>query len=220
MDLLEAIRTRHSVRSFTDKRIDSETAAYMSKAIEECNQESGLNIQLCLNEPKAFNSMIARYGKFENCKNYIVLAGRKGQDEKIGYQGEKLVLKAQQLGLNSCWVGLTYNKSKIPVTLNEGEKIRLVIALGYGKTQGTPHKSKDISMLCVTDGQMPDWFKRGMEASMLAPTAVNQQKFLIVNKDGTVFAKPLKGFYSKVDIGIVKCHFEIGAGTENFKWGD
>ena len=33
-----------------------------------------------------------------------------------------------------------------------------------------------------------------------------------------VFAKSLGGFYSKVDLGIVKYHFEVGAGTENFRW--
>jgi nitroreductase len=218
MDLLEAIRVRHSVRSFTDKKIDVETELFLRQYAEKCNKESGLNIQLCLNEPKAFDNMLARYGRFDNCKNYIVLAGREGKDEECGYYGEKLVLKAQQLGLSSCWVGLTYNKSKVPVILSEGEKVRLVIALGYGKTSGVPHKSKDMLKLCKTDGEIPDWFKKGMEAAMSAPTAMNQQKFLMIQKGNTVTAKPLAGFYTKVDIGIVKYHFEIGAGAENFQW--
>ena len=67
---------------------------------------------------------------------------------------------------------------------------------------------------------MPDWFRKGMEAAQLAPTAVNQQKFLFTLSDGnTVTAKAIGGFYDKVDLGIVKYHFEIGAGKENFSWG-
>ena len=218
MDLLEAIKARHSVRSFTDKIIEGEIESSLQETVDECNRESGLNIQVCLNEPNAFSGMRAHYGKFENCKNYIALIGKAGTDEKCGYYGEKLVLKAQQLGLNSCWVAMTYNKSKAPCILNKGEKIQLVIALGYGNTSGRPHKSKDIMQLCRVNGEMADWFKNGMEAAMLAPTAMNQQKFIITQSGNTISAKPLAAFFSKFDIGIVKYHFEIGAGKENFSW--
>jgi len=218
MDIQQAIIERHSVRSFTDQRIEGEIKASLQEEIEECNRESELNIQVCLDEPKAFSGMRAHYGKFENCKNYIALIGMAGTDEKCGYYGEKLVLKAQQLGLNTCWVGMTYSKSKAPCILNKGEKIQLVIALGYGNTAGKPHKSKDMMQLCKVEGEMADWFKNGMEAALLAPTAMNQQKFIITQSGNTVSAKPLAAFFSKFDIGIVKYHFEIGAGRENFSW--
>lgn len=218
MDIQQAIIERHSVRSFTDQRIEGEIKSSLEEAIEECNRESGLNIQLCLDEPDAFGGMRAHYGKFENCKNYIALIGKAGTDEPCGYYGEKLVLKAQQLGLNTCWVAMTYTKSKVPCILNKGEKIQLVIALGYGKTAGRSHKSKDIMQLCRVDGEMADWFRKGMEAAMLAPTAMNQQKFIITQNGNTVSAKPLAAFFSKFDLGIVKYHFEIGAGKENFSW--
>jgi len=218
MDIQQAIIERHAVRSFTDQPIEGEIKSSLQEEIDECNQESGLNIQLCLDEPNAFGGMRAHYGKFENCKNYIALIGKTGTDEACGYYGEKLVLKAQQLGLNTCWVAMTYNKSKAPCTLNKGEKIQIVIALGYGKTAGRPHKSKDMMQLCRVEGEMADWFKKGMEAAMLAPTAMNQQKFIITQSGNTVSAKPLAAFFSKFDLGIVKYHFEIGAGKENFEW--
>lgn len=219
MDILEAIKLRNSVRSFTDKGIKSDVEDILRNTIDICNKESGLNFQLCLNEPKAFAGKFFHYGRFKNCKNYIALIGPKGMDEKCGYYGEKLVLKVQQLGLNSCWVGLTYNKFNIPCIINKGESIRLVIAIGYGETQGKPHKSKDTMELCKIEGKMPDWFKRGMEAAILAPTSINQQKFLLTLKGDLVIAKALPAIYSKVDLGIVKYHFEIGAGKENFRWG-
>lgn len=218
MTLIEAITARHSVRSFTDKKIDTKTANELNKTIDECNRQSGFNIQLVLDEPNAFSTRMAHYGNFRNCKNYIAVIGPKGQDEKCGYYGEKVVLKAQQLGLNSCWVAMSYGKTKVPCSVPKGQKLYVVIALGYGENQGVPHKSKSMEELCKVNGEMPSWFRNAMTLAMLAPTAVNQQKFLFTLDNDTVHAKALRGFYSKMDLGIVKYHFEIGAGDAEFKW--
>ena len=59
---------------------------------------------------------------------------------------------------------------------------------------------------------MPDWFRAGVEAALLAPTAINQQKFEInLNEDGTVDFIDKGGVLSKIDIGIVKYNFEVGS---------
>lgn len=223
MDIFEAINVRHSVRSYTDRKIDEDMKNELNRVIEECNIDGDMNIQLCTDEPKAFDSFMARYGKFKNVKNYIAIVGKKGRDlqEKSGYYGEKIVLKATQLGLNTCWVGLTYRKGKTECKINHGEKLCCVIALGYGETNGVSHKTKTIEELSCVNGEMPDWFRRGMEAARLAPTSINQQKFLITLEDGNIVrAKALNGFYSKLDLGIVKYHFEVGAGTNGWKWDE
>lgn len=223
MDILEAINRRHSVRSYTDRRIDEDAKNELEKVINECNIDGDMHIQLCIDEPEAFDSFMARYGKIKNVKNYIAIVGKKGNDlqEKTGYYGEKIVLKATQLGLNTCWVGLTYGKGKTKCKVNSGEKLCCVIALGYGETSGVGHKTKTIEELSRVNGEMPDWFRKGMEAARLAPTSLNQQKFLIELKDGNIVkAKALKAFYSKLDLGIVKYHFEVGAGTNGWKWDE
>lgn len=216
MDLLTAIKNRHSVRSYIDKPIDSETLSELKAEIDACNKESGLHIQLVTNEPEAFDSMMAHYGKFSGVQNYIALVGRKSADfdEKSGYYGERIALKAQMLGLNTCWVAMTFSKgaAKKAVVIESGEKLGCVLALGYGKTQGVAHKSKSMAQLCKTEGSMPEWFKNGMEAAILAPTATNQQKFLFTLNGQKVTAEATGGFYSKVDLGIVKYHFEVGSG--------
>lgn len=221
MTLEEAIVARHSVRRYTDKKIEKEIAEELQKTIDECSKESGLNIQLQLDEPEAFSSGMAKYGKFEGCRNYITIAGQKDDDEKCGYFGQKIVLKAQQLGLNTCWVALTVNKSKLVYTLEKGEKLLIVIALGYGKTPGHERPTKGLETLCtVRNGEMPEWFKSAMNAVMLAPTAVNQQKFHFTLDGNRVIAKTLLGFYAKIDLGIAKYHFEIGAGDADYIWTD
>ena len=220
MNLMEAMSARHSVRQYEDRALTSEQTAALQDEINACNQESGLHIQLVTEEPKAFDSLMAHYGKFSGVTNYIALIGTKGPglDETCGYYGERLVLLAQQLGLNTCWVAMTYKKIPQAFQVRSGEKLTVVIALGYGKTQGIAHKSKPLSAVASYDGVMPDWFQKGAEAALLAPTATNQQKFKLSGRGSQVTAAAGLGFYSKVDLGIVKYHFEIGAGKENFSW--
>lgn len=219
MDMMEAMQARHSVRSYTDKTIEGETLEALEEVIEECNRESGLHIQLVRNEPMAFGGGLAHYGKFAGVKNYLALVGRKDRqlDEKCGYYGEKIVLAAQALGLNTCWVGLTFKKVPDAFKIADGEKLVMVIAVGYGATQGTAHQSKAAAAVSRAENA-PDWFKKGVEAALLAPTAINQQKFLFTLHGDKVSAKAGLGPFSKVDLGIVKYHFELGSGRDRTVW--
>lgn len=215
-DMLEIMKARHSVRQYTDKAIEKEKREVLNALIHEINQKESLHIQVLYDEPECFDSFMAHYGKFSGVRNYIALIGEKSSDldEKIGYFGEEIVLKAQMLGLNSCWVAMTHGKSR--AIINKGEKLVCLIALGYGVTNGVAHTSKPLSKLCdVSDNNIPDWFKKGMEASSLAPTAMNQQKFRFeLSKDGTVRLTCQSGFYTKLDKGIVRYHFEAVSGRK------
>ena len=225
MNLIEAIQKRHSVRKYTDQPIEVTKLAALRKAIEEANAESGLNIQLVVNEPRGFSGrFITTYGQFSGVKNYIVMAAPKGKEweEKVGYFGEKLVLLAQTLGLNTCWAGLTYKKIPGTFTLRDGDIVHCMIALGYGEVQGKQHPQKKSAIdFFEPSGPKPEWFMSGILAAMLAPTAVNQQKFKFILHDGNkVSTKTFFSMwgYTQIDLGIVKYHFEIGAGKENFEW--
>ena len=222
MELLEALELRHSVRSYEERALEPDAVAELSAFLAKCNQESGLHMQLVLDEPQGFGGFMAHYGKFSGVNNYVALVGKKspGLDETCGYYGEKVVLKAQQMGLNTCWVALTYKKVKSAFQVGPEEKLALVIAIGYGKQQGVPHPSKEPQAVMETNGPAPDWFQTGVRAALLAPTAMNQQKFKFFLRGDTVVARAGMGFYTKVDLGIVKYHFELGAGTDRFRWAD
>lgn len=222
MNLQEAMNARNSVRSYTDKKIEGDTLAQLRQAVDECNNSSGLRIQLMTNEPTAFTSMMAKYGKFKGVKNYIALVGKKGKslEETCGYYGEKIALAAQQLGLNTCWVAMSFSKgkSKKSIHIASGEKLLMVIAIGYGETQGVKHKSKSVEALSNVSADSPEWFRNGIAAAQLAPTAMNQQKFKFELSGDKVIASAGSGFYAKTDLGIAKYHFEVGAGSTNVKW--
>ena len=227
MTIQEAIEARHSVRAYKDLPLSEEIVKLLEDELVKLNNEGQLHIQLICNEPKAFQGTMAKYGKFRNANNYLVMAGKKAEDldERIGYYGEHLVLLAQTLGLNTCWVGLSYSKVPGTYVLEEGEKIACYIAIGYGETQGVGHKIKTVEQVSNASDITPSWFKKGIEAALLAPTAVNQQKFSfeyvgMSNNRHQVRAK--KGFsmigYTQMDLGIAKYHFEVGAGKVNFEW--
>lgn len=220
MEIAELIKARHSVRQYTEKPLEEKVIQVLEAEIAACNEESGLHIQLVKDEPKAFSGFMAHYGKFSGVRNYIALVGRKRKelDELCGYFGERLVLKAQELGLNTCWVALTYKKVPSAFEISPGEKLVMVISLGYGKTQGSPRKSKHLQEVSNVSDETPEWFKNGVKAALLAPTAMNQQRFTLTYDNGVVDAKARRGACVKTDLGIVKYHFEIGAGKENFQW--
>ena len=218
MTLMEAIEQRHSVRQFEDKPIEAETVTKLKAEIDAVNIDSGLHIQLFTDEPEAFKGNEPHYGQFSGCRNYFALVGKKDKDEEIGYYGQRLSLYAQQLGLNTCWVALTYKKGKVVVDIDNGEKLYIVIALGYGKTQGTAHKMKEESAVSDIAPDSPEWYRNGVKAALLAPTAMNQQKFKLSRNGSKVGVKAGMGFYTKIDLGIVKYNFEIGAGKESFSW--
>ena len=155
------------------------------------------------------------------------MVGKKAKDldERVGYYGEQIVLFAQTLGLNTCWVGLSYRKVPEAYNVGKGEKLVCMIAVGYGETQGVPHKIKSVEDVSNASDITPSWFRKGVEAALLAPTAVNQQKFSFEyvgmnNNRHQVRAK--KGVsmigYTQMDLGIAKYHFELGAGTHTFDW--
>ena len=216
MDIKEAIKQRHSVRQYKVLPLEAEAKEKLSALVKECNAQSGLNIQLICDDPECFDTFLARYGKFKNAHNYFAMVGNKSAgnlDELVGYYGQKLVLEAQMLGLNTCWVAGTFGRGKCKANAAAGEKLLCVISLGYGENQGAVHKSKPVEKLCdIPEAQQPDWFKEGLEAALLAPTALNQQKFLVSLKDGEPVITTKGGPMTKIDLGIVKYNFEAASG--------
>ena len=229
MTELEAIKARHSVRQYLDKPIEAEKIEAIQACIDQCNREGGVHLQLVTNEPRAFRKGVdwPKYGKFGNVENYIAVVAPKGKigDVAAGYYGEKVVLLVQTLGLNSCWVGLTFKKVKQAYSVGEGEELKAVISIGYGAAQGVQHPQKrtiaDVAVNKSSAASLPEWFVNGVEAALLAPTAVNQQKFEFVLHDDNhveAVAKFSLIGYAHLDLGIAKYHFEVGAGNGIFEW--
>lgn len=216
LTLEEAVNQRHSIRSYTSQPIPLEVADNLRQLIAQCNAACNLNMQLVLEEPKAFGSFLFTYGMFKGVRNYLVLAGPQGDnlDYQLGYYGAQVMLRAKQLGLDSCWVGATYHKVTDAFTLRPGDKVRSVIALGYGNGHGVNHRVRKPAEVADITADTPEWFVHGVEYALKAPTAVNQQKFHFALQDGRVSQRTGWGSYTQMDLGIVRYFFELGAGRQ------
>lgn len=213
MTEIEAIKERHSVRSYRPDRIESSKIEKLNEKIKELNEAGNLNLQYIEDAGNTYNKLLNRVTGLGSAPSVIACAGPDDEtlEQRIGYYGEKLVLYAQSLGLNTCWTG-TFNKKNIGAEVKSGERLVISIAIGYGNDNGRPHKSKKPEQVIEAKGDRPYWFNKGLEMALLAPTAINQQKFVIrLNDDESVDFIDKGGIFSQVDLGIVKCHFEIGA---------
>ncbi len=216
MEIKEVIKERHSVRQYKKIPVDAAIIEKLEAEIKKSNEESGLHFQLIFDEPECFNTFMAHYGRFKNVSNYLALVGKKSEtnlDQLCGYFGERFVLLAQELGLNTCWVAGTFGRGKCKAVIQSDEKLVCVIAFGYGENTGRPHKSKAEKKLCdIPEAERPDWFKEGLEAAILAPTALNQQKFFVSIADGEPVITSKNGPMTQLDLGIVKYNFEAVSG--------
>ena len=216
MDIKEAIKARHSVRQYRETPVADDVRKELEDLILACNAESGLHLQLICDEPECFNNLLAHYGRFRNVRNYVALVGDKDREdleEQCGYYGQKIVLAAQQMGLNTCWVAGTFSREKCKAEIAPDEKLLCVISIGFGEEAGKKHKSKSLSKLCAVPAEeMPVWFKNGVKAALMAPTAMNQQKFYIELSGDEPVITAGKGPMTKIDLGIVKYNFEAASG--------
>lgn len=227
MTLKEALNARVSRRSFSSTPISSEAISALHTIINQANTEDGLNLQLITNEPKAFKSFMKTYGLFSGVHSYIALVGPDNDalvQQLIGYYGELLVLTAQTMDLGTCWVGASFDRNHCAAIVNEGEKLYCVIAVGYPKEKTTLTQriaQNAMSKICHESQQIatvkgnnpaPAWFNQGIDAVLVAPSAMNKLPVHFTYENGIVTAKTTTNTgYENIDLGIAKLHFEIGA---------
>ncbi len=212
MSEIDAMKSRHSVRNYQNKKIEADKVEKLNTLIAECNKKGNLHLQFLEDAGKTFNKLLNKAMGLGSAPSVIACVGPDDDtvEERVGYYGERIVLAAQEMGLNTCWAG-TYNAKNVRAEIDEGERLVIVIAIGYGVNSGKERKSKTMEQVISGKGDMPYWFNFGVEMALLAPTAINQQKFEIrLNDDDTVDFIDKGGIYSKTDLGIVKYHFEVG----------
>ena len=213
---------RHTVRKYLDKPLDMDLIGLLNDRIKQNNELYNLTFKLVTNNADGLSSL-ARLMSNNSVQNYIILAGKDNSDldKKIGYCGADLILYAQSLGLNTWWCGGMFNgKNALKHLDNKAVRVNGVIAIGYGKTQGVPHKSKTADQVSHYKGDAPGWFKSGIKALLLAPSALNRQPYIVNGEGNKVSLKVKNGTFSQVDLGIGKYFFELGAGKSNFEWED
>lgn len=217
MDMKQAMRQRHTVRKFTSEPLSVELISRLNDRVRANNERFGLAISLKVDDESALPGALKLFFA-KGVRNYFVLAGsdRPGLGEDLGYASADLMLFAQALGLNTWWIGGTFSRKNVEQAV-PGKKVIGIVAVGFGATPGVAHKSKTAAEVSSYEGTAPQWFEDGVQAALLAPTALNKQCFRIVGTGNKVSVSENGGVFSGADIGIVKYHFELGAGNA-FEW--
>ena len=234
-EYLSAMKKRCSRRKYTNRPIDSKYVKQLEDNIALYNKESGLNIKLVIGSgAELFNGFRKSYGLFVGVQNYIAMIGSKtllNRMEKVGRFGEKIILEATAMGLSSCWVGTSYDKKAATTLCRVNDTLDCVIAIGYSDEKhslkermmeyGTHRQNKSKEALIEAEEHVPEWFKQGMDAVYLAPTARNLRPFVFEYKDGQVTASTtVPTETAMIDLGIAKLHFELGARVGSWDYGN
>ena len=216
-DLKLAMRQRHTVRKFTSEPLSAELISQLNDRVCANNERFGLAISLKVGDESALPGALKLFFA-KGVRNYFVLAGsdRPGLDEDLGYASADLMLFAQALGLNTWWIGGTFSRKNVEQAV-PGKKVIGIVAVGFVVTPGTANKSKMAAEASSYEGPEPQWFADGVQAALLAPTALNKQCFRIAGAGNKVSISENGGAFSGADIGIVKYYFELGAGNA-FEW--
>lgn len=223
LSLIEATKYRISRRSYDGRPLTTEDEKVLMEVIEKLNNESGLCMKLCVGEKKAFSELRKTYGMFSGVSNYIILAGKDDTDtaEKLGYYGEKAALTAVAMGLGTCFVGATFDKDVVHKELPPDMRMYGVISIGYVSAESAKEKllrsairigkrtAKDIVFM---SSDAPEWFHKGIECALSAPSARNKfpTKFTWDSEKVTASVDG-EYMYRRMDLGIAKLHFELGA---------
>lgn len=237
MNITQAIDVRRSRRAYSAEPILPQQAALLKSRIDEYNQKSGLSIRFLENGSFAFSGIRKSYGMFSGVRSLFIMKGPKSDPnlkEKIGYFGQLLILEATVLGLGTCWVGGTFDRSGI--RKGPDEELVCVITVGQVPVSQTlkekliykaiHRKTKSLEQLCQFPGmagkkdgdeaaekKLPEWLKAGLKAVQKAPSTRNTQKVMFMEKDGLLQAYvPDTYTFDRVDLGIAKLHFELAAG--------
>ncbi len=216
--LYEAISRRESCRSFAS----APTAQQWTEleAAAESLALPGTRMALGLCDNSLFQPFGGLLMKFENVRRFAAIITKAATPENAvnaGLSGEMLMLKAVSLALGGCWVAGTYKHSKVGVQLQEGEKIRALLALGIPQGEGQEireRKRKPLSQLCSDNFQdAPSSLRDVASAVRNAPSAMNLQPWRMdfTPPDGLTLAVPRAA--QRLDLGIALSHALLALGS-------
>jgi len=233
MNVLDAIEARVSRRVFLPTPIEPDKAERLMEMMVEINRERGLTFRYIENGGAAFEGLSRSYGMFRGVRAVLALAGKPDDPdllEKCGYYGERIVLEATALGLGTCWVAGTFDRTHPELGVPDGDELACVIPVGYVPESkalreriihGLTHRKAadagdegfEVDGLGEAPAELRDAIRAGVKAVTKAPSAKNGKPIAIEWREGALrLTVPDTYRMQWVDLGIAKYHFELAAG--------
>lgn len=165
---------------------------------------------------------LGTYGTIQGARLFIVGMIRRGEHamEDFGYQFEKIILRATNLGLGTCWIGGIFNRSRFAdkAGVREDEVLPAISPLGYATQKRSMadsivrwsagsrnrrawrqlffHGSFELALSSGAAGRYAD----PLEMLRLGPSASNRQPWRVVKDQ----ARDIFHFYLRRSIGYDK----------------
>ncbi|MFC1959021.1 nitroreductase family protein [Chloroflexota bacterium] len=188
------IEKRRSRRRFEKKPLKANHLDHLKSICNDFRPFDNARALLVTESPdKVFKGAIGPYGKIRGASAFIAFIGNIKSpwvQEQVGYTGEGIVLEAEALNLNTCWVGGFFRPKVVKslISIGEDEIVIAVTPVGYATKRlsfeeklmtgfGLTHRRKALSDLVIglKDSEWPQWIRKALEAARIAPSAVNRQ---------------------------------------------
>lgn len=235
--MINAIKARRSVRTY-DARTVSDQLRQLLLADVSYDNPFGIPVEFRFLNAKEHGLVCPVVTGTE-----LYVGGKIQKDPSacaaFGYSFEQFVLRAQDLGLGTVWLGGTMNRAAYEkaMELAEDEMMPCASPLGY-PAQKMSVRENMMRKAIKADERLPfeSLFFDGdastplsrekagnlavpLEMVRLAPSAVNKQPWRVIVKDGTAhfYCKRSKGMgggdldMQMIDMGIALCHFALAA---------
>ena len=234
MNIIESIKKRRSVRTYTGEPLSSEHIAQIKQYISQLKAPFGVNARIELINVNSDGQPVklGTYGVIKDVSAYIALIYEEAPfaETAAAYMFEQAILFCTDLGLGTCWLGGTFSNSdfKKQIKLKENETLRIVSPVGYASDRKSiidklfradkKHISRkpfgelffDKNFDTPLTEDRAGAFSTPLQMVRLAPSASNKQEWRVLFEDKTLhFYKQPYISFDNIDIGIALCHFEL-----------
>lgn len=234
MDINKVMRIRKSCRSFDGNPLSKEVKEELKAYIADLKTPFGSIMKVYLLESGTEGAQkLGTYGVVRGAKTFLGVTAVDGPDAMadIGYTFEKVILKATEMGLGTCWMAGTFNRKqfKKAMPIKKNEIFPIITPIGgpefkmtrmdkiFRKTAGSDNRKpyEELFFDGSFDKPLTESFEE-LEMVRIAPSAVNRQPWRVVKAgDEYHFYKAGKVLADKsldLDVGIAACHLDMALG--------
>lgn len=235
MDIIQAIKARHSVRSYNGALLEDAVKQELQAYAYGVDSPFGGRYSFRLRTfPKDGNLRPGTYGIIKGARDYFLIAYGDDMQSALsaGFAFEQVVLRATAMGLGTCWMGGTYRRETFDPGIIWPEGVTLKVVCPIGIPQKPRLFERMARKIMRSSSRLPfgslfhldnyghplpedTAFAESLSMMRLAPSSVNSQPWRAVQCDDVLhlYCRE-RDKMSLVDMGIGLCHFKL---TEDLK---
>lgn len=235
MNYKNLISNGKSVREFKNKPIEekyfNEIESYIKNS-KKLLPEINIEVKIFDNKDcyEKLKNIAGYNGYMIEAPNYVVILSdvKKGYMENSGYVGERLILKARDLEIDSCWI--TFKDSdaiKEKLEISSGKEVTSIIALGYENDKNTKSKRGSDRLSVEKIVYMNEWGQNATATELeerglldafsyarMAPSTLNRQPWRFIIDGGNIILAVKKDDFTSdyeksIDAGIAMLYFGL-----------